>query len=148
MHVDGPFQRVALRRPVERIEQGLAREDAAARLHERDQKAELGGRQRHGLAFATHLDAVEIDHQVTVLEHPVSLPRSIEVLASPQDRFDANHQLRRRKWLGEIVVGALVDAVDAVRDLSARGEHHDGHGGALTQDSHQGKPVQLGISKG
>src|SRR5256885_434910 len=40
MDVDRPLERVALNRPIERVEQNLARQDSAFRLHEGGQQSE------------------------------------------------------------------------------------------------------------
>src|SRR5438105_8150013 len=72
VHVNRPFQSVPLRRSIERVEQRLAREHASARLHQRDEKAELGRGQAHRLALTAHLDAVEVDHEVAMLDHAMS----------------------------------------------------------------------------
>jgi len=45
---------------------------------------------------------------------------------SPQDRADAREQLARHEGLGQVVVGAHLEADDAVHVLAARGQHQDG----------------------
>ena len=48
-----------------------------------------------------------------------------------EDGLDAQHELLRAEGLGQVVVGAGFEALDAVFGLSPRGEHDDrGVGGA------------------
>ena len=48
-------------------------------------------------------------------------------LASPQDRPDPRHELARAERLDDVVVGAELEADDAVGLLAAGGEHDDRH---------------------
>ncbi len=43
---------------------------------------------------------------------------------APQQRLDAGQQLARLEGLGQVVVGAELEADDAVGGLAARGQHH------------------------
>ena len=47
--------------------------------------------------------------------------------APPQHGLDARQQFARRKWFGDVVIGADFQAEDLVVLLAARGEHDDGH---------------------
>jgi hypothetical protein len=46
-------------------------------------------------------------------------------MAAAQERVDARQQLAERERLGEVVVGAGVEAGDAILDAAARGEDQD-----------------------
>src|SRR5207244_4245013 len=64
VHVDRSLERVALRRPIERVEQGLSRERAALRLHER---AEPGGR-----ADSMRMGTLERSRRIRISASPSS----------------------------------------------------------------------------
>ena len=49
---------------------------------------------------------------------------------SPKQCLDPREQLRHRERLGEVIVGAELEANDLVRRLTSGGEHEDGRGDA------------------
>ena len=63
----------------------------------------------------------------------------------PQQRLQARGQLGDRERLDEVVVGAGLQAGDAVLDLVARGQHADGHVDAVAaQLAHHADAVEPG----
>ena len=61
-----------------------------------------------------------------------------------EDRLDAHHQLGRGEGLGEVVVGALVNAGDAVVGRAQRGEHENRDVAALAKPAEHAEAVELG----
>ena len=60
--------------------------------------------------------------------HPevaVAQGRGVRWVAAGADRAQAGGQLGEAERLGQVVVGARVEAVHPVRDVMARGEHDD-----------------------
>ena len=94
MHVDGPFERVALSGAVEGVEQRLAAEYPARRLDKGRQQPELRRRQQERVPVPPDLDAVLVDGQVAVNQRAPSAGGRAAAIRSAQDRFDADHQLR------------------------------------------------------
>ena len=65
--------------------------------------------------------------------------------AAADERAQAGDQLFGLEGLGEIIVGARIEARDLVRPAVARGEHEDGHVLAfLAPLVEHGEPVHLG----
>ena len=54
---------------------------------------------------------------------------ALAALRSPRHRAHPRHELVRAERLGDVVVGAELEAADAVRFFGARGQHDDGHAG-------------------
>ena len=144
MHVDRALEGIALRVPVQGVEKRLSRQHAATRLHKRDQQPEFRRREGQRRPRLPHFDAIEVDEQVDVLQDSASGMGPVRFTRPAQHRLDADDQLGRRERLGKVVVGALVDAVHAVGDRSARGQHDNGDGRALADDAHQGEAIKLG----
>ena len=61
-----------------------------------------------------------------------------------QDGLQPRHQLARLEGLGQVVVGAELQADDAVHDLAARGEHDDRQVALLADGAAQLEAVHLG----
>ena len=61
-----------------------------------------------------------------------------------QDGAQAGLQLARLEGLGEIVVGAELEADDAVHRLAARGQHQDRHVAGAAQAAAEIEPVGIG----
>src|SRR5262249_14346409 len=64
-------------------------------------------------------------------------------LAAAKHRTDAGDQLAQLTRLGEVIVGAELEADDAVDGARRRGEHDDRHARALLEGAHDGEPVLL-----
>ncbi|MNL31347.1 hypothetical protein D3C87_1531310 [compost metagenome] len=67
----------------------------------------------------------EVDHQVAVLED-LALALGVAGLAAAQQGLDAGDQLAEAEGLDQVVVGADLEADDAVDLLALGGEHDDG----------------------
>ena len=95
------------------------------------EQVEFLGRELHGHAGLHHFGLPRVDRDVVELEAGGTRRagrRRRAVAGPPQQRLDAGQQLHRLERLHQIVVGAELQADDAVHDLTARGEHQDGRG--------------------
>ncbi len=63
---------------------------------------------------------------------------------APQDRAQPRQQLARLERLRQIVVGADLEADDAVHGVAARGQHQDRHVGGLADAAADFEPVGVG----
>ena len=104
------------------VEELRARIDAPGMRHEEVQQAELGGRELDALV-ARRVTRVRgrVEAQAFDLDHVARELRR----APAQHRLDARGELLRRERLGEVVVGAGLEAGDLVLLHRARGEHQD-----------------------
>ena len=124
------------------VEQDLAREHDARVLHEEGKEVELGGAQIDGRAGNEDLPARLAQLHVGELE--VIGARSCG--AAPQHRLDARRHLARAERLGYVVVGAELEAGDAVGLFVARRQHDDRearagpHAPADLEPVHAGQP--------
>ena len=100
------------------LEDLRAREHLARVLHEQGEQVELGAREVDPAAAAAHLVGDRVEHEVAE-------PQRRAVLAgrAAQQRPQPRLELLERERLDEVVVGARVQAGDAVVDRVARGEH-------------------------
>jgi hypothetical protein len=103
------------------VEELGARIDAPGMRHEEVQQPELGGRKVEALLARAHAVARRVQAQAVDLDRVAGKLRR----APPQDRLDARGELLRRERLGEVVVGARLEAGDLVVLHGARGEHED-----------------------
>ena len=66
-------------------------------------------------------------------------------LGTTQQRADAGQEFARAEWFDEIIVGARIEAGDAILDLALGGEHEDRHGnGESAQLGAEGESIELG----
>src|SRR5262245_44920845 len=110
------------------------RENAILVAHEVFQKLEFFVGQLDVALPAFHLPGETIDSQIVDLQHraPLALgPRP------PHESPDARQELGERERLGQIVVGAEVQAPDAVLDLAAGRQYQDRRGPARAADFFQ-----------
>ena len=116
--------------------QRLARDDLAGRAHQQLEHAEFRAGQRHGCAGDAHLVHAGVQGDRSDLETSCDAPRRAAARAA-QYRANARHQLARIERLAEIVVGAELQADDAVDVVAARGQHQHRRrmsGAELAQD--------------
>ena len=92
-------------------------------LEEAREQVELLARQLDLVADDGDDARVAAQHDVARGQHLVL----VAVLDAAEDRLDARGELARRERLRDVVVGAELEAGDAVGLLVARGEHHDRH---------------------
>ena len=93
------------------------------------QQRELAGGQRGRRAVALERARREIEDE-RAERHPARLQRRARrraIAMPPQHRVDARDQLARVEGLGQVVVGAHLEADDAVDLLALGREHDDGH---------------------
>src|SRR5262249_1660006 len=107
------------------VEQLVAAEDAARRSRENGEQLELLGRQLDGAALHPHLEAVPIDLKLAGLDES-ALGVFLGAHAAARDGPNARAELAWREGLGDVVVGAELEAEHLVTFLDAPG-HHD-HG--------------------
>jgi hypothetical protein len=122
------------------LEQREAAQHLAGMAHERLQERELLGAQLERLAAPPGAVAGRVEPQVADLEHRRALDR-----AAARERAQACQQLVERERLGEVVIGAGVEAVDPVRHGGARGQHQHRRPHALgAQPAADLEPVEVG----
>ena len=110
--------------PPDPVEQLVARDDDAGVLEQVREQVELLAGQLDGLARDGDLARLRIDDDVAELEQAGVGRR----LGPPQQRLHAGGELSRRERLRHVVVGAELEAGDAVGFLVPRGQHQDRHG--------------------
>src|SRR6478736_1324336 len=120
VHVDGPGA-ARIRHAPDEIEQALAREDDARMLEEAGEEVELLARELDQCAADGHLVGVAPQDDLARGEHLLLVP----ALGTTEDRLDPGRQLAGRERLRDVVVGAELEAGDAVRLLVAGSEHDD-----------------------
>src|SRR5919204_2491975 len=118
VHVDRAVEGLELL-ALHEVHQRLAREDASGALGERHEEIELERREAALRAVEPHAARVAIDLQPAVAQHA----RLRRAIGAPQERLQAGEQLARLERLWQIVVGADLEADDAVHRLAARREH-------------------------
>src|SRR5260221_6237067 len=128
LHVDGADIAAELRLLGER----LARDRLAGPAHERAQEAGFRRRQAHRLLAAKQLAALEVEAKDAKTHMTMQL--GCGERHALQDVADAQHQLARLEWLGEIVVGAALEPGDAVAGLGHGGEQQDRRAQRLAPD--------------
>ncbi len=108
------------------VDQGLAGEDPAGVGQEELEQLELLERQLHALAADDHLVALGVERHVADAERLAARGRGRHRLGAPaaQHGAHAGHQLAEPVGLGDVVVGAHLEADDGV-DLAALGRDHD-----------------------
>jgi hypothetical protein len=94
----------------------------AGAAHEGLQQRELARRQVDLRVAPPDLSRGRVQAQVADLQHGRALDRP-----APRQRAQTREQLGQREGLGQVVVGALIQPVDAIVDGVARREHDDRH---------------------
>ena len=122
--VDRPVEDLGLVLAVDRVEQLVAGQDPAVGLEDRLRAAGTRrGSGRSAVPSRRDLVAVEVDDQVGVADRAarrgVACRRRRGRRGPAQDRLDAQDELGRRERLGQVVVGAVLEAGDPV-DASSR----------------------------
>ena len=103
------------------VEQLAAAEHPLRMGHEEMQQPVLGGPQGDFAVAGADPVAGVVEFQTLHLHH-VGGARG---RGAAQHRLDAREQLARRKWLGDVVIGAAFEAADLVLLLGSGGEHDD-----------------------
>ena len=114
-------------------EQEVARQHAALVLDQVLEQQELLGRQPHVLAVEGDGVAIGVDR-----DRPVAERRAGRGTArAAQQRRHARAQFLRAERLGDVVVGAELEARDAIGFLAARRQHDDRNGGDRRIGAHR-----------
>ena len=87
------------------------------------EQLELGGGDLEQRVRDANLVAIAIDLDGTDREHRARFGDLAG--GATQHGSDARHQLARRERLGEVIVGAEIQAEDAIGFHAARRQHHD-----------------------
>ena len=133
------------------VEQLVARENAAGRAEQHHQQAELAVAERHRLACGAHqAPGVQVELPAIEAVGADAFGLALAHFGAPatQDGADAREQLARAEGLGEIVVGAELEAHHAVGLLGPARQHDDRDGGFVAQparEPHAVLPLQLEI---
>ena len=86
--------------------------------------------------------AGDVNHQVAKVQH---LEGRLGLgVGAAQQGAHAGHELTRREGLDEVVVGAQLQADDAVLDLALCGQHDDRHAGGLADGATDALAGELG----
>src|SRR5204863_5135627 len=126
VHVDDVGLRVEVVVP-DVLEQHRAGDDLAGMLHEVFEQPELARLQHDGLAGARHLVGEAVEREVAD-----AVAGGLLLGGGPaHQRLDAGEQLGVGVRLGEVVVAAGAQALDAVVHLAQRREDEDGRARAL-----------------
>src|SRR5919197_3920397 len=111
------------------VEELVARKDAVRRAEHHHEQAEFAVGERHGAAVRTG-QAPQVEVQLPAVEaigaDAVGLALAYFGAPAAQHRADAREQLARAEGLGDVVVGAELEAHHAIGLFLAPGEHHHG----------------------
>lgn len=111
------------------LEQHVARDDAAGIAQQVFEQAEFQRPQLDHLRAAADGVAEQIELEIGELQRG-----GVRLGIAPMQRLEARGQLDERKGLGEIVVGAVLQAADAVVDIAECAQHQHRRGlAALAQ---------------
>ena len=116
--------------------------NAARVAGERGEQLELGGGEVDFLALDEDLVTRDVDDEVAEVE---DLERRLDLgVGATQQGAHAGHELTGREGLDQVVVGAQLEADDAVLDLALGGEHDDGHVRGLADGAADALARELG----
>src|SRR5713226_2029414 len=105
------------------IEKLVARENTVRPRSKVIEQPEFERAERNGLPGMTHAIRRRIDGQLADFNGAGRVGRR---LRAAEQRFDACQQFTRAERLGDVIVGAHLEAHDAVGFFATRGEHEDG----------------------
>ena len=126
-HIDAAFERAGAA-ALGQIEQAVARQHAAGPLAEHPQQIELGaGHRDPGAVGIAQFAQAEIDPPAEKAERgrPFGGAGGQRHRVTAQHRVDPRQQFTRIEGLRKIIVGAHLEAEDAIDILAARGQHDD-----------------------
>src|SRR6185312_15235071 len=136
------------------LHERLTADDAAGTLHERGEEVELLAAQLDLRPVEGHTPRREIELQSLHARDTLTGGRAA---SAPQHRADARDHLGAAEWLDHVVVGAELEADDAVGLCPARGEHDDRGGGvaadlagdvaAVAVGKHQVEQDEVGVDR-
>src|SRR6266540_5312085 len=114
------------------VDEALAGDDAAGLSRQQLEKLELLAGQLHVPTTQARRPPAAVDPQRADLHDLRAFRCSFRAIPGPpQHRSDPRGHLTRAEGLDDVVVGAELEADDAVGLLAAGGEHDDGDSGAL-----------------
>src|SRR5512144_1937195 len=122
MHIHGTGLTVKVEAPGF-LQELFAAEDESAVFGESEEQIEFLGAQIEGLGGQVNRAPGRIDRQVAKLDgsrvRRVSFP-------APQNRFDARYKLTRIERLGQVIIGAKLQAKDLINIFITGSEHQNG----------------------
>src|SRR2546425_6787316 len=122
------------------VEELVARENAAGRAEQHHQQAELAVAERHRLACgAQQAPGVQVELPAIEAVGADAFGLALAHFGAPATKngADAREQLARAEGLGEIVVGAELEAHHAVGLLGPARQHDDRDGGFVAQPARE-----------
>ncbi len=144
MYVDGLAIAVEVA-PPHLLDQALARVHAVGMREQIGQQVELLGCEAHLVLADVHGARAPVETETVELLDIGGLAALLAAeLDAAQQRVDACHQLGEREGLGDVVVGADVEADHLVDLRTLGGEHEDGRRHLLSQDAADLEPAELG----
>ena len=146
LHVDAAVQRVGLL-ALGHLDQLVAVEHAVRMGEEDPQQPVLGAADRRDHARGRHQVPVgRVEHPVAKADLALVLGAQVgrQAARAAQDDLDARQQFARAERLGQVVVGAHLQADDAIGFLAARGQHDDRDVGVGAQRAAQREAVVAG----
>ena len=108
--------------PPDKIKKLRPAEHPPGAFHQDRQKAAFLWPKRHQMAGPADLHRRLVEAQVMEFENVVGKRR----MGAPQQRAHAADHLTWREWLGDVVIGANIEAKRAIAFLAARTEDDDG----------------------
>jgi tripartite-type tricarboxylate transporter receptor subunit TctC len=135
LHVDGAVVDLVVVQP-RQVEELVAGQDPVRGAQQDHEQAELAVGKRHGAAVGGDKTArIEIELPAVEPVGADSLRLALANLGAPAPKHGANarEQLARAERLGEVVVGAELEAHHPVGFFAAAGEHDDGNLGFVAQ---------------
>jgi hypothetical protein len=119
----------------------ITAEHALRPLREREQQIELGGPQGHQRAARREqLAAADIEAPAGKFQYPAGAAERAGT-GAPQHRAHPCEQLARVEGLGQIIIGAHLEAHDAIGVLADRGQHDDRHRRGRADAAAEAQPV-------
>ena len=96
------------------LEELVAGEHLARVAEQEREQLERLGLERHGVAVAQHAVAGEVDLDPAEVDERRRVAPAARLLGPPEDRPDPRRQLAQAERLGDVVVGAELEADDLV----------------------------------
>ena len=121
MHVDGARLDINVTAP-HRVQQLLARKHPSRAFQEMPQQAIFGWPQMQVAAATLDLMTGQVHFDIAIHQSLV-----VAWLRAAQHGAHAGHQFARTERLGDVIVGAGIQAAHPVAILTTRGQHDDGH---------------------
>jgi hypothetical protein len=104
-------------------------------LDEEEKKFELLRLESNGGATPADFAAVAVDFNIAGDDEVGAEVGYGAGAGAAEKRADASHEFAHAEWLGDVVVGADIEAGDAIAFAAECGEHDDGDGGVAAEET-------------